>query len=189
MISKKEMIKKVIRFTETELKLIQSTFKDNALLLEAVRRHMLQLELSDMDRSLLNFNTEVIQLLEKTFIMELDGDNTVDGAKSYDMYNNLDNTVVLPEIFVLNARSIDLFYEYLSQQIARLTDMTLEETISLDKLKTPCEGENRYVNLSARKQIIMHVDRYILELATMAEQSMEDIENRVEEMYLKNSNK
>ena len=70
--------KQQMRYSDTELALIKNIFSENEELLKALRKHMLQLDITLADHQLLNDfiknKPDVQALLRKTYLPTLDGD-------------------------------------------------------------------------------------------------------------------
>ena len=166
-----EKKKQFMRYTEEELNLIKKTFCDNDELLKIVRKVMLQMPLSTLEEKIRKdtFNPEMMAVMRKSFLPELDGEAPLNQV--VDLWLTVQLADKLPEqaLPIIQARKIVI--DYIGQQLAVLSGAS--EDICFIRLKELVSLGNAfdvYTNLLARNTIIQHVENQLaMELKVLSQ--------------------
>lgn len=183
------MANKQMRYSDQELDLIKRTFADNEVLLRAVRKVMLQMPLNAVDLSmLLVFKKEdIMSLMSKTFLPQLDGDAPI--GQEIDLWMTVSLENKNPEEAYPHIIARDILIRYIEQQLNCLKDTNAEVEI---KFKDFIDVENDefdvYANLIARNTMISHTEQQINMLNILAGMKSETVEETKERLS-KDSNK
>ena len=163
--------KQVGRYTQKEIDLIKSTFKDNEDLLRAIRKVSLQIDLDALDLSRLEVirkSPDMIKTLYKHFLPTIDGSEPIgtptDMWASVDMKNRMFEDA-LP-IIEANGQLI----EYLTQQMKELEGKEVHRAMEFPDF---CNISNKiektkFIDLITRNTIIVIVEQRLLSLMGLA---------------------
>lgn len=180
--------KQQMRYNDTELALIKNIFSENEELLKALRKHMLQLDITLADHQLLNDfiknKPDVQALLRKTYLPTLDGDAPF--HQILDLWMTIKIEDKNPESVYPTLMARDILIKYLDQQLSILEGMTIGKTkqITLEKLKsikgkTP---DKALIDLTARNTMIAHNEMQIQILLNLSGRKDETVEQTMERL-------
>jgi len=181
-----------MRYSTEELSLIKNTFAENQDLLKSLRKHFLQLPLTENEANQLhNFNPEILKLLRRFFLPTLEGDEPIN--QIIDLWMTINFQDRTPETAILHLRARSLVIEYLEQQLWSLEkeeekcDFRLEfrDFISLNSKQV-------YINFIARNTIVQHVEQQLTQiyiLAGLKQETTEQTLERIQEKLKKDSSK
>lgn len=182
---------KTMRFSDSELAIIKNTFSDREDLLKAIRKVFLQLELSEAEEDMLSElrkNDEVIAILRKTFLPEIDGD--APPHQVVDLWMTLEIKGKDVDVVYHDALARQKLIEYLDEQLCFLEGELLEDGIFFDEL-SEISGKDPlsvYVNLTVRNTVLAHVEIQLQQLSVLAGTKEETVEETKERLF-KNSAK
>lgn len=177
--------KQTMRYSDEELSLMKNTFADNDELLKAIRKVFLQLPLSVVDQAMLltlRNQTEVLSLLRKTFLPEIDGDAPF--HQIVDLWMTVEIKGKTPDEAYLELWARQKLVDYLEQQLAVLggsTDQNIKFSDCLKQKKGQTKEET-YVNMLMRNTLIYHTEQQLNQfsvLAGMKTESVEDTKKRL----------
>ncbi len=169
------------RYSDRELDLINKTFAENEDLLKAIRKKVLQMELSGTEEQMLTstIKGDVLTLIRKVFIPELDGNASIS--------NLSDKHWVHTEDRALDAIYFDILvnekkYEYLEKAVENITDFSEDNTL---KELVNREGKKEHevcVNYATRAKIMNHVESILQAVFVIAGKKDETVEARLKRM-------
>lgn len=177
-----------MRFSDAELFLIKNMFAEDDKVMFAIRKVLLQGELSKEEESLVkSFNDEMLALLKKIFVRELDFDAPLFQANDY--WSNIDCKNQMPDKAYLDMKSRQIVVDYMNQQYKVLAEVDVKQEIGLKSLTfdPKKQPEQAFLEMSARNTIINNVDSLLMEqkvLAGLKKESVEETKARL----AKNSN-
>jgi hypothetical protein len=186
--------KNQMRYNDTEIALIKNIFSENEELLKALRKHMLQLDITLADHQLLNdfikSKPDVQALIRKTYLPTLDGDAPF--HQLIDLWLTIKIEDKNPESIYPTLKAREILIKYLDQQLSLLEGMTIGKAkqISLDKLKNikGKTSEEALVDLTARNTMISHNEMQLSQFLVLAGYKNETPEETMERLQ-KNSTK
>lgn len=166
------------RFTDNELRLMKNTFAENFNILKVLRKVMLQMELTEVEKTTAkkNFNSkneEMVNLMHKVFLPTLDGEAPIN--QMVDLWLTLDVNNKTPEAASQQIEARGFVIKFLSQQLKVLEGKD-EETLRLDELM------NNQTNLMARNTIIIHVEQQLNQLRLLSGTKEETPEETVKRL-------
>lgn len=179
-----------MRFNSAELAMIKGLFANNDELIYAIRKTMLQMELSVVEKAAVaGLTAEAHQLIAKTFMPELDGDSPI--AQLADLRIGLDIKGLSPDGAWPFIKAKELEIEYINQQLEILqgrgeVKIKLSDLSDLSGPKTL--REQKYINLTAWNFLISFVDGIVNQLKILAGTKEETVEETMQRLA-KNSNK
>ena len=189
--------KPAFRYSEGEINLIKATFSDNDELLMALKKSMLQLELTEAEEvAILNTfkgKTELMTVLRKFFTPTLE-DKNIDVHQMTDMWSIIEREINFRDRKVEDAWPLlqvaDLVIEYLNNQLKVLSGESEGNRISFKELikLTPDNQLLSYTGVLARNLIFTRVEKVIMAIYGMSlnkDESPEEMAKRFE----MNSNK
>jgi hypothetical protein len=157
-------------FNSEELSLIKNTFAENEPLLFAIRKVLLQFELTDADRTLLKLVNPAIQnVLKKRILPEIS--NVFPLGQLPSLMTTLTNDLKVkdPEEMRLQFASKDLQIMYLTQQFKVLAGEEVEQTIKLaDMGKITGDAETDFINMSTYLFLLGYIDPMLIMIKTIA---------------------
>ncbi len=170
-------LKMPTRYSKEELSLLKNTFAGKDDLLIALRKLLLQINLSEEESSFKEvFNEQVVNVLRKVILPELTG-----GEQLYMATDLWSKTVInlddkRPEEIerMLDARH--LFIKYIDQQLNILAG-NFPETLFIFKdldYNPLAEGSVRAVNLMARQTILTHIENHLMQIRILANQEEDE---------------
>lgn len=169
--------KRLMRYTDAEISLIKSTFKDDDVLKE-VRKQFWQKEAN------LNVGEDGIALLRKTLLPELDANAPLHQVIDLWLTLSLKDKVPHDALNIIKAR--ELLVKYFEQEFGILVGAKKTRKIKLaDLTEVIDDPDQMIVNLVARNEIITHIEQQIGQLSILANQ---DTQKLIDDM-LKNSAK
>ena len=188
--------KQLMRFSDDELALIKSVFAENDDLLKAIRKLMLQINLSANDLAALtvNLKEDVLKVLRKEFLPTIEGNEPVQQIMDLWMMINIKDRMY--EDAVLTIKANKKFIDYIQQQFALLEDIeNLQKNSNKLKLKledlTDIEDKldkDMFIDICARNTIIYYVEGRIQDLYSLALRKEETPEEQAKRLE-KNSSK
>ena len=189
--------KPAFRYSESEINLIKTTFSDNDELLMALKKSMLQLELTEAEEvAILNTfkgKTELMTVLRKFFTPTLE-DKNIDVHQMTDMWSIIEREINFRDRKVEDAWPhlvvADLVIEYLNNQLKVLSGESEGNRISFKELTklTPDNQLLSYTGVLARNLIFTRVEKVIMAIYGMSLNKNETPEELAERLAL-NSNK
>lgn len=183
--------KQQIRYSEAEKALIKKNFKDN-LSLYALRNLFWDLELSEDERKMLNFDADTLRLIKKVFIPDIAGDIPLNQQVDFTSDPLVENLHQMnPALACIMMDANALMEEYLNQQFKKLVTGNFEEgEIVLKDLKKKLgtdQDEIRHINMLAYKSIKSYIDTRVFELKYLSDPSVELTPEQIEEKNRKNN--
>jgi hypothetical protein len=189
--------KPAFRYSESEINLIKATFSDNDELLMALKKSMLQLELTEAEEvAILNtFNgkTELMTVLRKFFTPTLE-DKNIDVHQMTDMWSIIEREINFRDRKVEDAWPLlqvaDKTIKYINHQLdileGKIFDVTInfKEMVNLD-YNNPTDS---YTSILTRNLIFTRVEKVIMAIYGMSLNKNETPEELAERLAL-NSNK
>ncbi len=160
-----------MRYSEAEKDLIKRTFQDDVVLF-ALRNLFWQLDLTELEKKVLNFKPDQLALIKKVMIPDIEReiplnqqvDETVDPLlEQLHMMN--------PALAVIMMDANDLRIQYLRQQYDILESKHFSDTplVLKDlKKKIGVDDEHRHINMLAYKSIRGYIDGRINEFKHFA---------------------
>lgn len=165
-------------FNNEELSLIKNTFAENEPLLFAIRKVLLQFELTDADKTLLTLvNPAVLNVLKKRILPEISNVFPLGQLPSLMTTLTQDLKVKDVEDMRLQFASKDLQIMYLTQQFKVLAGEEVEQTIKLaDMGKISGDAETDFVNLTTYLFLLGYIDPMLIMIKTIAGKKEETLE-------------
>jgi hypothetical protein len=185
------MAQQKMRYTDRELSLIQSTFRNNEKLLQLLRKVFLQETLTKEDINGLDFisnSAELLFLMKKTYAPEIDIEAPL--GQVMDLWNTVDTKEKgEDEVYTalkVRARLIDL----IKMGLQRLEKPKAKGVVSITDYEPDFteDPEQVYVGFSARNALITHTEFQLLQLQILAGKDEETVE-QMKERLLANSSK
>lgn len=182
--------KQTRRFSEDEIDLMRTTFHGNDLLLQIVRKRILQIPLTDAEITKLTQaipqGTGLAALIKKAIHPEIDGDAPF--SQIIDLYLNAEVKDKPEEIAVINILARNRMVEYFDEVFEKFYDFNAIFAITFkgftDNIRERANGDTRdlCVDFLARNTILSHVDfqlSQLLILAATKNETAEDKESRL----------
>lgn len=184
--------KQTMRYSEEEKAIIKKSFKDNPSLY-ALRNLFWDLELSESEQKLLNFDADTLKLIKKVFIPEIAGDIPLNQQVDFTSDPLIENLHQMnPALACIMMDANDLMGEYLNQQFLKLVNGKFDGGIVLKDLKKKKgvdQDEIRHVNMLAYKSIKSYIDTRVYELKYLSDPPVELSPEQQKERNKKNSTK
>lgn len=181
---------KQLRYNDQELSLIKNTFADNEELLALFRKYLLDGELSEEEKGLLNTltgNEATLNLLEKAVKPNLD--RLAPPFQVVDLYSNLDFQPTPKDHAVDILKGRHLAVQYLTQRFDALRGKTVE-FIKFDSLVEPTEDNTQtFVNILARNFLLSHIDTQLFGQLMVIAGAKEESLDQQKKRLTQNSNK
>jgi len=170
--------KQTRRYSDTEFSVIKNTFADNDELLTAIRKSMLQMNMTKTDKELIKLvtgNKLVLALIRKCMLPTLDPEAPRHQLVDLWMTIKLDDKS--PEQAYVYLQSRELLINYLDQQLNELEGNVLaSEKIVLDNMTLLTEDTHEtYANFITRNTIVGHVETQLSTLLTLAGEKEETV--------------
>ena len=188
--------KPAFRYSEGEINLIKATFSDNDELLMALKKSMLQLELTEVEEvACLNTfrgKTELMTVLRKFFTPTLD-DKNIDVHQMTDMWSIIEREINFRDRKVEDAWPLlqvaNNVIEYINQQLNLLEGFDVK-TINFKEMSELDANDptGSYINILTRNLIFTRVEKVIMAIYGMSLNKNETPEELAERLAL-NSNK
>lgn len=164
----------IIRYSEAEKAIIQKTFKEDEVLY-ALRNFFWQLELTDIEKTLLKFEEDSLKIIKKVMLPDIERDVPL-GQQADETLDPLLQQLNLmnPALAVIMIDANDLRVKYLTQQFNKIINGKLdieEGDIILKDLKKPMsvdQDEIRHINMLAYKSTREYIDGRINEFKYFA---------------------
>jgi len=190
--------KPAFRYSEGEINLIKATFSDNDELLMALKKSMLQLELTEAEEvAILNTfkgKTELMTVLRKFFTPTLE-DKNIDVHQMTDMWSIIEREINFRDRKVEDAWPLlqvaDKTIKYINQQLDLLEGKVFDvKTINFKEMSELDANDptSSYINILTRNLIFTRVEKVIMAIYGMSlnkDESPEEMAKRFE----MNSNK
>ncbi len=183
------------RFNKTEYGLMRSLFKENDDLIYGIRKVLLGIKPNKHEQDMLNKtleNKDVVDLIRKWFMPEIDGDSPLFQIVDFTQSLNLElkaNKMADQMFIEIEAKNIE--QDYINQRLAVLfgekpkkDDITLEDLANL-KLE---DKEKVLINTIARCWLLAYIDSNLNQMKTLATSKEETLEE-AKARLAKNSNK
>lgn len=180
-----------MRYSDSELSVIKTTFVENDELLKAIRKFFLQLDMTVAEKGMIKEiknKPELLAVLRKSFLPTIDGDAPFQQVVDLFMTLKIDDKD--PEQALVHIMSRKLLIDYLEQQLRELETgksiggIIFEDLTSFDKKDTT----ESYVNLLTRNTIIGHTEMQLNQFIVLAGQTDETVEQTKDRLF-KNSAK
>lgn len=182
----------LMRFNDSELNLMKALFADNEDLLFVIRKVLLQFELLETEKNVLNkvVNETVFALLKKVFLPSLEADAPLLQLTDMRIALNVDLKGKTPFEASLLIKSKALEIKYLEQQFAILKDLDKKPKIKLDDLADlDVEDEDTaLINITAWNYLVAYIDGNLQQVKFLAGKTEETVE-QTKERLAKNSAK
>jgi hypothetical protein len=163
---------KGMMYSDSELSLIENTFKDNKELTKSLRKVFWAVDLLDADiRQLQKLTPEVFHLLKKTVKPELDIDLPL--GQTLDLYMTVDFKEKSLEEMERAVEIRQTLISLIDRGIERLKRLTPIGDNDIVEFQGGNLGKDYIVNLIARNTLIMHIDTCLTSLALLANQAPE----------------
>lgn len=179
-----------MRYSDKELEIIKSTFRDNEDLLLAIRKSFLQLSLDPIDVSMLNDlkdKRESLKVIRKSFLPTIEGDAPL--HQVIDLWMTVEFKDKTPDMVLLVVKARELLIEYIDQQLRILEGEIKSPKILFNSLvKAPETGEEAYINLTVRNTAISHCEMQLNQFLILAGEKDETVEE-MKDRLLKDSSK
>lgn len=184
----------ILMFSDVELEVIKKTFANNEDLLFAVRKVLLQGELTEEEKKMIKafITPEAMGVIRKRILPEIDLESPFGqiGNLLFTLQDHLKVKGVEEMTPLFEAKSVEI--HYLNQQLEILADIDgkIIPTVRLKDLATfdGKEPSRLYADITAYNFILGYVDPMLLHLKTMAGQKTETIEE-VKKRIQRDSNK
>jgi len=183
MTEEKKKPQQVLRYSDSELKLMNDTFSENYPLLILLRKFFLQGTLSDGEKENVKFfaNANMLPILRKTYLPEIDYNTPI--GQIVDLWSNVDTRNKGAEDACLEMAMREKLIRYVKDRFTDLINDT-DGGLRLSDLEYDPKKKDRdnFVNLGARNMIISHVDfqtGQIWILAGNRQESITDIQKRL----------
>lgn len=169
-----------MRFTDSELSLIKSTFADNDEGLKALRKLFLQKELTVAEQSLINFKgkKELLAVIRKAFLPEIEPDAPF--HQVIDLWMTVDIKDKMPELALPHIESRAMLIAYLEQQL-QVLEGNGNETIKFEDFTNfaGLDTQEIYVKLITRNTLIAHVEQQLMQFNVLAGLKSESVAETV----------
>lgn len=173
--------KQPMRYSDSELAIIKSTFAENERFVKAIRKVFLQIKLNAEEKELIKgLNENVLNIIKKTFLPEIDGDAPL--FQLIDLYMQLnidlkDKSETECHKFI-DAKEIEV--NYLKQQYAVLSGEKVKIDIVLaDLIDSKSDKYSKLCNIIARNFILSFVDSMLNQLIFLAGLKTETVEETI----------
>lgn len=168
-----------MRFDAGELTAVKNIFADNEELAKVVRRVFIQSELSVEDATIINtiFKDDSLKaLIIKFFNPTISGQEHL--HQMVDLWLTVDTKEKTIDQIIPTIRARRILINYISQQIEKLFNLSLNEEIKLSDLliMDDVSDEAIFINLLARNTIVQHVEQMIGQLLILAGEKQETVE-------------
>lgn len=168
--------KQKMRYGDSELGIIKSTFSENPAILLALRKVFLQAKLTKEDLEVLKpirENKAVQSLVRKTYLPELELDAPI--GQMIDLWLTVDNKDKSPMESTLALKVRARLMELINAGLARLETDKTDATEKVIEFKPDFEldDENLYVEWMARNGVITHTEFQLSQLSFLAEKKDE----------------
>lgn len=190
------MPKQTMRFSSDEVDLMRSNLHENDTLLKIVRKRLLQMPLSESEKSLLlksiPENSDLSRLIKKTVHPELDGDAPF--FQMIDLYLNTDVKDKPEELAVINILAREKMTKYFDEVFAKFYDFSVTYDIKFkgftENAQKRAVGDTTDLcaDFLARNTILNHIDFQLSQLLILAG-SKKETEEEKEKRLKKNSTK
>lgn len=174
-----------MRYSDKEIDVIKSAFKDNFDLLIAIRKVMWQIPLSEAEEMMveasIRHNDAVKKAIRKTFVPELEPEAPL--YQVVDLWTVASIKDKSPEQAMPFLKATEKYTEYLNQQLNVLFGEEVEKKIKfsdLNKLET--SSYESFIKILTRNTIIQHTETQLHQLQTLSEREEETPEQREERL-------
>jgi len=178
--------KKKMRYSDTELGLIKTTFADNEDMIKALRKVFMQVPLDLIDKSIveqIKGNRDLLEVIKKTFLPQIDINAPL--HQMVDLWMTIDLKDKNLEQAGINIASRELLIEYLGEQI-RFIEKGTKPKISfssfIPKDFVLARATEAVINLNVRNTVISHVEQMLLQLNVLAGRKEETVEQTRERL-------
>lgn len=197
MVDKKQPQKKeqVLRFTDKELKLMKNVFAEKPEMLIAIRKVMLQIELTEQEDVLIKtvVKGDVPALIRKVFLPTIDGNAPLNQIVDLMMTIKIEDKT--PEEAHPHIMARKQMIDYIDQQLSQFEIPSKVEEINLEYLSrvdgAAQDGKSKngnYIDLTTRNTIIQHVEQMLFQVKVLAG-TVEETEEEMHKRITQNSSK
>ncbi len=183
MTEEKKKPQQVLRYSDSELKLMNDTFSENHDLIMLLRKFFMQGQMSDGEKENVKFfaNANMLPILRKTYFPEIDLNTPI--GQIVDLWSNVDTRNKGVEDACLEMAMRQKLIQYIKDRFMDLINGT-EGGLRLSDLEYDPKKKDRdnFVNIGARNMIIAHVDfqtGQIWILAGSKQESVQEIQKRL----------
>lgn len=184
--------KQVLRYSDSELKIIKDVFADNLELLQAIRKVFLQIPLDAIDQSLLSTvkSPAILSVIRKAYLPEIDAKAPL--HQIIDLWMTVEIKGKEPKSAYLEMVAREKLISYLDQQLRYLEgtqDDNFEIVFSdLVKVLPKTKADEMYANIIVRNTVIQHSEMQLAMFEVLAGQKNESVEETKKRLE-KNSTK
>lgn len=179
----------VLRYSDSELKLMNDTFSEKHDLLMLLRKFFLQGLMSQGERENVKFfaNPNMLEILKKTYLPEIDLNTPI--GQIVDLWSNVDTKNKGVEDACLEMAMRENLIKYVKDRFTDLINDT-DGGLRLSDLEYDSSRPDRenFINIGARNMIISHVDFQTGQIWILAGQKSESIKE-IQARLFKNSSK
>ena len=166
----------VLRYSDSELKLMNDTFSERHDLLMLLRRFFLQGLMSKGERENVKFfaNPNLITIMRKTYYPEIDLNTPI--GQIVDLWSNVDTKNKGVEDACLEMAMREKLIKYVKDRFTDLINDT-DGGLRLSDLEYDSSRPDRenFVNIGARNMIIAHIDFQTGQIWILAGQKLESV--------------
>lgn len=165
-------------FNNEELSLIKNTFAENEPLLYAVRKVLLQFELTDEDKALLKLvNEPVFKVLKKRILPDIS--NVFPLGQLPSLMTTLTQDLKVKDVREMapHFEAKKLQMEYLTQQFKVLAGEDVDQKIRLSDMAVITEDpEENFINMNTYLFLLGYIDPMLIMVKTIAGKKEETLE-------------
>jgi len=161
------------RYSEEELSLLKNTFAKKDELLIALRKMLLQIDLTEKEEKFKEiFNEQVVKAIRKVMFPSIEGDEKL--YMVIDLWSktviNIDELENRKSIISIDARA--RFLEYLDQQLNIIVGYIPANIISFESFdyNKEDEDEEKQKKLIIRQLLLTHIENHLMQIRILANQ-------------------
>jgi hypothetical protein len=179
------------KYTNEELILLKNTFANNPDLMKSIRKALLQLPLTAIDLANLSLLKEdIFKVMRKALCPTITGDEPL--LMVSDHFTSISLRDMQPAVAVLHLKAINIWKEYMEQELTRLEGSEPKRAIrlwGLDKIEEDDEDLDYYVKVFARNNIINGVESGLYQLLILGSQKDNETAEETSKRLLADSSK
>ncbi len=174
-----------MRYQDSELELIKTTFAENDDVLIALRKYFLQLPMTEVEKSFiakLGQDKLILSILRKTFLPTIDGDAPFNQV--IDLWMTVELKGKTPEEAYIDINARKKLISYLDSMLCSLEGSAVG-VISFEDLSAilpRSEADTMLMNFIARNSAISHVEQQLSMLSILSGQKNETVEQTKERL-------
>jgi hypothetical protein len=162
-----------MRISDEEISVLKNTFAENDVLLKSVRKAMLNLPMTEEERTYLASlykSEELMKVTRRMFLPTIEGDTPL--GQNIDLWMTLNISDKLPEQAHLLLHSRKVLIEMIEKGLQALTEpsdlsIAFEPTDDIDE---------DYINLLARNTLLTHIDQQLMQIKILSGRKEETVE-------------